>query len=206
MTNKEYIQKLLDSYMVAETTKEEERLLSDYFCSHQDIPAEWQKFSVMFRGLRQAKTRTIAFHKRTFLKWSAVTAVAASILLLLAFHFTQKPAEEQPLVAEVVEQPAPEVSNYSENSDSSDYSNKTKPSEPIPPQKTYKPGKSVAEPLLTQAEEVPVISADKQALVDIYLAEEALQVAYELQAQQEELRAYAASLTGEEPAKPIIAF
>ena len=39
-TNKEYIQKLLDSYMVAGTTKEEEKLLSEYFCTHQDIPAE----------------------------------------------------------------------------------------------------------------------------------------------------------------------
>ena len=53
---------------------------------------------------------------------------------------------------------------------------------------------------------VPSIPPEKQALVDIYLAEEALQVAYELQAQQEELRAYAASLTGQELPETVIAF
>ena len=55
-------------------------------------------------------------------------------------------------------------------------------------------------------EETPVIPPDKQALADIFLAEEALQVAYELQAQQEAIRAYAASLTEEELPQPIIAF
>ena len=67
------------------------------------------------------------------------------------------------------------------------------------------------QPLLAEAEpqqeeDVPTIPADKQALVNIFLAEEALQVAYELRAQQEAIRAYAASLTGQEPPKPIIAF
>ena len=59
-----------------------------------------------------------------------------------------------------------------------------------------------------EEEEAPVIPPDKQALADIFLAEEALQVAYEIRAQQEAIRAYAASLTGEEEPqpKPIIAF
>ena len=67
------------------------------------------------------------------------------------------------------------------------------------------------QPLLTEAEpqqeeDVPAIPADKQALVNIFLAEEALQVAYELRAQQEAIRAYATSLTGKELPKPVIAF
>ena len=67
------------------------------------------------------------------------------------------------------------------------------------------------QPLLAEAkpqqeEDVPSIPTDKQALADIFLAEEALQVAYELRAQQEAIRAYAASLTGQEQPRPIIAF
>ena len=68
-------------------------------------------------------------------------------------------------------------------------------------------GKGEAIPLEGSGEaEVPLIPADKQALADMFLAEEALQVAYELQAQQEAIRAYAASLIGVELPKPIIAF
>lgn len=71
-----------------------------------------------------------------------------------------------------------------------------------------------AEPVIAESElkesnpeeDVPLIPAHKQALADIFLAEEALQVAYELQAQQEAIRAYASSITGEEMPGPIIAF
>jgi hypothetical protein len=138
--------------------------------------------------------------------WPWVGAVAASIVLLIAFNYNNKVMpEEQPVVAEVVEKPASEPSGISE---SSKISEPIKPNKPIKTKRTYKSSKPVAEPLLAQTDEEPIIPADKQALVDIYLAEEALQVAYELQAQQEELRAYAASLTGEEEPQPqpIIAF
>ena len=79
MMEKEYIQKLLDSYMAAETTKEEEKLLSDYFSTHRDIPAEWRNFSVMFRSIRQYRQKPDASYKRTILKWSAAAAVVALI-------------------------------------------------------------------------------------------------------------------------------
>jgi len=62
--------------------------------------------------------------------------------------------------------------------------------------------KEVVEP----QEPVRIIPRDKQALADIYLAEMVLQVAYEQQAQQEAIRAYAASLTGEEMPESIITF
>ena len=60
------------------------------------------------------------------------------------------------------------------------------------------------EPL--QEEDASPLPTDKHALADIYLAEEALQVAYELRAQQEAIRAYAASLAGEEVPKPVVAY
>ena len=146
---KEYIQKLLDSYMAAETTKEEERLLSDYFCSHQDIPAEWQNFSVMFRGLRQVKARTIVFHKRLFLKWSAVAAVAASIILAFILWPNSPAVVEQPVVADVVELPAPEAPETSDYSEYSDYSRNSEPPKPA------KPANPKSEPVLAQAEQPP---------------------------------------------------
>ena len=75
---------------------------------------------------------------------------------------------------------------------------------------------SISEPesdvVMAEAAEEPVeqepslIPADKQALAELYLAEEALQVAYERRAQVEAIRAYAASIKGEEMPKPVIAF
>ena len=111
MMEKEYIQKLLDSYMAAETTKEEEQLLSDYFSTHRDIPAEWRNISVMFRSIRQYRQKPDASHKRTILKWSAAAAVIAFIFgtgwLLMRQEVTDKPsdaivqiAEEAPVIVQ----------------------------------------------------------------------------------------------------------
>ena len=57
---------------------------------------------------------------------------------------------------------------------------------------------SPSERAVEQLEEDPVISPEKQALVDIFLAEEVLQVAYEMHEQTEPLRAYIATLEGRE--------
>ncbi len=75
MMEKEYIQKLLDRYMSAETTKEDERLLSDYFSSHRDIPAEWRDYSILFRGIKQYEPMATASQRRGVLKWSAAAAI-----------------------------------------------------------------------------------------------------------------------------------
>ena len=72
---KEYIQKMLDSYLAAETTREEEDLLADYFCTHREVPAEWRSFSVLFRGLQQGKPKARTLHKSYVLKWSAAAVI-----------------------------------------------------------------------------------------------------------------------------------
>ena len=89
MMEKEYIQKLLDRYMSAETTKEDERLLSDYFSSHRDIPAEWRDYSILFRGIKQYEPMATASHRRGVLKWSAAAAIITILFgtgLLLIHH------------------------------------------------------------------------------------------------------------------------
>ena len=104
MMEKEYIQKLLDRYMAAETTKEEEQLLSDYFSTHRDIPSEWRNFSVMFRSIRQYRQKPDASHKRTTLKWSAAAAVIAFIFgtgwLLMRQEETDKLSDAIEQIAE----------------------------------------------------------------------------------------------------------
>ena len=218
---KQEIADLLNKFMAGETSLDEENILAQYFRTHE-VSDEWKEYKEMFalfdggtvdieqEGKPVAKPKIIPF------RW-IMTGIAASVILLIGISLLMKdsePVKQEPVVAEVVEQPrleAPKASDYSEDSEYSESSEKSEPSEPVKPKRTYKArkvSKAVEEPLLAQTDEEPIIPADKQALVDIYLAEEALQVAYELQAQQEELRAYAASLTGEEEPQPqsIIAF
>ena len=85
--------------------------------------------------------------KRSVLWPYAVSAIAAGIVLLLVFHFSQEPKKQEPVVAEVVEQqPAPEASKVS------DYCENSEPSEPVKPKKTYKARKTTEAPQLAQAE------------------------------------------------------
>ena len=108
MKEREYIQKLLDRYMAAETTKEEERLLSDYFSTHRDIPAEWRDFSILFRGIRQYEQKPPASYRRAIIKWSAAAAVIAFVfgtgLLLQHQKETSKPSDA---IAQTKEMPTP---------------------------------------------------------------------------------------------------
>ena len=103
MMEKEYMQKLLDSYMAAETTKEEEQLLSDYFSTHRDIPAEWRNYSVMFRSIRQYRQKPDASHRRTILKWSAAAAVITIIFGTGVFFMQRKDRYVEPSKSVAVE-------------------------------------------------------------------------------------------------------
>ena len=103
MMEKEHIQKLLERYMAAETTEEEEQLLSDYFCTHQDIPTEWRNYSVLFRGIRQYDQKSNASSMKTILKWSAAAAVIIFVFgigtMLMHQEETSKPTDA---VAQIV--------------------------------------------------------------------------------------------------------
>ena len=224
MTNKD-IEQLINKYLDGETSPAEECQLAREL-QHADIPEEWQAVRLMLGELtlseaeydaimahRNNKPETTPRQKRL---WPWFGAVAASILLLLLFRFSQKPVEEKPLVAETVEQSIPKpatqpIVEEKEEEALPEVKPAIKPAKKhrkavIKPEAPAEPMLAKAEPVPQPEEEAPVIPLEKQALVDIFLAEEALQVAYELRAQQEAIRAYAASLTGEELPKPIIAF
>ena len=89
--------------MAAETTKEEEQLLSDYFSTHRDIPAEWRNISVMFRSIRQYRQKPDASHKRTILKWSAAAAVITIIFGTGVFFMQRKDRYVEPSKSVAVE-------------------------------------------------------------------------------------------------------
>ena len=119
--------------------------------------------------------------------WPWIGAVAASIIVAFFLWPSSPAVVEQPVVAEVVEQPAPEApkaSDYSENSEYSDNSEKFEPSEPVKPKRTHKArkvSKAVEEPLLAQAdpllEEQPAISTQAEESVAEYQNVQIIRVA-----------------------------
>ena len=118
---------------------------------------ELERDEALFDSLTPRPLRVERGLKRRVLWPYAVSAIAASIVLLLVFHFTQKPVEEQLVVAEVVEpeiveQPAPESSEISEPSEYPDNSEPSEPIKPIKPKRTRKVQAPQAEPLLAEAE------------------------------------------------------
>ena len=165
-------------------------------------------------------------HSRRRAGWGWVCSIAAA--LLIAFLLwpeihkeTTTQQEVKPIVAKAEPQPVPQPIVEETKEEVLTEAQPTpqlvreqrkavkKHSDPI-----EEPVLAQAEPVIAESElkesnpeeDVPLIPAHKQALADIFLAEEALQVAYELQAQQEAIRAYASSITGEEMPGPIIAF
>ncbi|MBR0182079.1 MAG: hypothetical protein IJQ05_02225 [Bacteroidaceae bacterium] len=229
MTDKD-IERLINKYLDGETTPAEECRLTREM-QRTDIPGEWQAVRLMLGelALGEAEYDAIMAHRsnkpdtapRQRRLWPWFGAVAAGILLLLVFRFSREPAEQQPVVAETIEQNNPQPVSQPVAEEKTENAMTEVQLAPQParqparkrretiPQQCTPVEESVpaqAEPMGLQEEKVPDIPADKQALADIFFAEEALQVAYELSAQQEELRAYAASLTGQELPKTVIAF
>ena len=157
-------------------------------------------------------------------------AAAAGVALLLSLHLIYKNNNEQvtelPLVAQQAK-PSHDEPTISQHDSQAEHTAEPKDvpranpattakrkevppprhAADIRPEVALPEERATAEECAT-AEEPILIAADKQALADIYLAEVALQVAYQQQERQQAVEAYAASLVGEEPssATPIIAF
>ena len=190
---KQEIADLLNKFMAGETSLDEENILAQYFRTHE-VSDEWKEYKEMFAlfdggmvevslPLSPSKGRGTQSRFSSLSLWRGrgvrlVGAIAASIIVAF-FLWPNSPAvvEQQPIVAEVVEQPdaepleASEVSDYSDysdysessdNSDNSDNSNNSEFSEPVKPKGTNKPrkvSKPAEEPLLAETEPVVEPSA-----------------------------------------------
>ena len=102
MTDKQ-INDLLDRFMAGETSEQEERLLTDYFCTRTDIPEEWATYAVMFRGFRQPAAHKVPIRHYQHRWWMAA---AAAILVLLGFWWYMPERESQSETVARTETPA----------------------------------------------------------------------------------------------------
>ena len=91
MTDKQ-INDLLDRFMAGETSEQEERLLTDYFCTRADIPEAWAAYAVMFRGFRQPAAHEVPIRNYQHRWW---LSAAAAILVLLGFWWYMPERESQ---------------------------------------------------------------------------------------------------------------
>ena len=95
---KEYIQSLLDKYMDGTTTLEEEDALARFF-RHQEVPAEWEDYRLLFREIDAMKPVSSEIveikpenRRKQWMGWSAAAAVAAVIL-----YFAIPPKQTEPI-------------------------------------------------------------------------------------------------------------
>lgn len=216
---KQEIKELLARFMAGESSLQEEEALAQYFRTHE-VDNAWREYKEMFALFDEGKVSPDSLTPRPLpgerglkrsvfpLRW-LTKGIAAGIVLMIGFSWLKKdaePAVEEPVVAQVpavVQEPEKEPAVAEKPQETREAMKPQKLADSAKPKKAKLPATpSIPSP----EEELPVIPPEKQALVDIYLAEEALQVAYELQAQEEELRAYAASLTGQELPETVIAF
>lgn len=117
--------------------------------------------------------------KKTNRRWlySAIAAVAASILLLLVFRFNQEPVEEQPVVAETTEQSHPQPASQPIVEVKTDEVLAEVQPAPQPARKHKKAVRSqispIEEPALAQAEPMIPAEAASQPQVDVQSFHEA---------------------------------
>ena len=117
------IEALLDKFMAGKTTIEEEFMLSRYFSTSHEVPAEWENYKALFgyidRGLEgELLPATSSPSHRKWLWW--VPAAAAAIAaLVIGFKVLNKPETTQPIspptIAQNVEQKDVTIDQKSDN-------------------------------------------------------------------------------------------
>ena len=104
------IEALLDKFMAGKTTIEEESLLSQYFSTAHDVPAEWKDYQALFgyidRGLEgDLLPETSSPSHRKWLWWIPAAA-AAIVALVFGFKVLYKPETTQPISPPIIAQKA----------------------------------------------------------------------------------------------------
>ncbi len=152
MTNKEYIQQLLERYMASETTIEEERKLKEFFSSHDDFPKAWAAYAVMFRGMSHWGSMTKTKRPSSAMRWTV--GVAASLLIaslaVWMLHDTDNVATQTPEIAKVEQYEVPDTDDALAELDKEAEEKPTK----VMPKPTQKPKVAVkSAPVGTEIEE-----------------------------------------------------
>lgn len=103
------IEDLLDKFMAGKTTIEEESLLSQYFSSAHDVPAEWEDYKALFgyidRGLEgDLLPESSSPSHRKWLWWVPAAAAAAIVAFVFAFKALNKPDTTQPISPPIIAQ------------------------------------------------------------------------------------------------------
>lgn len=99
MKEPEHIQELISRFMEAQTTEDEERTLSDYFCSCDDIPSELSDYAILFRGMKSAGSH-VRVKADSWRRWASGIAASVLVIILgsalyLATHMEKLPARQE---------------------------------------------------------------------------------------------------------------
>lgn len=196
-----FTQEDLEQYLAGNAPLHPERLALP---SEEELDAAEKEFD-RFVAKRKQPARLIAF-------WPFVAAVAAVLVVAFLLRSTKSPVIPKEEVvqnvtteqAEQTEQPkqeeVPEPVKIAAHTPLKPHKlRKIDNPQPSQPLEEVAEMASIPEETLQEEEaEAVLIPADKQALADMFLAEEALQVAYAMQEQTKPLRAYIANLEGKE--------
>lgn len=90
-TEKVYIQHLMEKFMDNATSVDEERVLKEYFSTHDDIPEDWSAHAILFRGF-SLKSSVAIKKRRSVYPW--VAAVAASVVCVLLLYTNDNSHDE----------------------------------------------------------------------------------------------------------------
>lgn len=104
------IEVLLDKFMAGKTTIEEESLLSQYFSTAHDVPAEWEDYQALFgyidRGLEGELLPKPPSQSHRKWIWWIPAAAAAIVALVFGFKVLNKPETTQPISSPIIAQKA----------------------------------------------------------------------------------------------------